>query len=92
MRKTRKITTKITIETERVIVLSPRPGLESWCAACRSGVRRLTVEEAATVAGADSMTIYRRIEAGLIHFSETDAGALLICGSSLERYELKKKE
>ncbi len=40
-------------------------------------------EEAAVLAGVSPRTIYRRVEAGLVHFAESPEGWLLICLSSL---------
>ena len=45
----------------------------------------LTPDEAATIAGLSSRLIYRWIEDGRIHFSETGGGHLLICQSPLPK-------
>ena len=83
MTMTKKTTTKITIETERLLVLSRRRSFESWCPSCGSVVQRLTVDEAAAVARVNSLTVYRWVEAGMVHFDETEAGVPLICAVSL---------
>lgn len=44
----------------------------------------LTPEEAAQLAEITTRTIYRRAEAGRVHFTETADGALLICCNSLD--------
>ena len=74
---------RITIETERLLVLSRRRSFESWCPSCGSVVQRLTVDEAAAVARVNSLTVYRSVEAGTIHFVQTEAGVPLICAVSL---------
>jgi hypothetical protein len=82
MKKTRR--TKITIERERLlIVASGRRRIEGWCEACRAEVKLVGAEEAANVAGLSQRAIFRRIEAGRLHFSETPGGALLVCLNSL---------
>ena len=43
----------------------------------------VTVDEAAVRARVNSLAIYRLVEAGALHFSETTAGALLVCANSL---------
>jgi predicted site-specific integrase-resolvase len=43
----------------------------------------LTPEEAAALAQVSSRTIYRRVEAGELHFAETPEEPLLICLDSL---------
>jgi excisionase family DNA binding protein len=43
----------------------------------------LTADEAATIAKVSSRTIYRRVEAGEMHYTETAEGRLLVCANSL---------
>ncbi|HEY0006107.1 MAG TPA: hypothetical protein VGB17_15110 [Pyrinomonadaceae bacterium] len=82
MKKTRR--TKITVETERLLVVSRGRGqVDGWCEICRAEVRLVGVEEAALVAGLGQRAIFRRIESGRLHFTETSRGALLICLESL---------
>ena len=78
--------TEVTIETERVLVVSRRnssPVL--WCERCAREVMMLTVDEAAMMAHATSRVIFRLAEAGRLHFVETQEGRLLICSNSLEQ-------
>jgi excisionase family DNA binding protein len=82
MTMTKKTTTKITIETERLLVMRSR-NLPSWCPSCGALVQRLTVDEAAAVARVDSMTVYRWVEAGAIHHAQTEGGVPLLCAASL---------
>ena len=79
----KKTTTRITIETERLLVMSRSRNFASWCPSCGALVQRLTVDEAAVVARADSMTVYRWVEAGAIHHAETAGGVPLLCAASL---------
>jgi hypothetical protein len=82
MKKTKKTTTQITIETERLLVVGRR-NVESWCPACGALVQRLTVDEAAADARVDLLTVRHWVEAGTIHFAETETGEPLICAVSL---------
>ena len=76
--------TKITIETDRVMIIRQRRGvIRAWCAGCAGHARLVTVEKAAALAGVSQRTIYRRVEAGKVHFIETPDGVLLICLDSL---------
>ena len=43
----------------------------------------VTADEAAELSGVSPRTIYRRVEAGSLHFAETNEGYLLICTNSL---------
>ena len=77
---------KLTIETERVLILrvgaSERRGK---CEACGKLVRLITVDEAAMLAQVGSRAIYRMVEAEQIHFIETSEELLLICFNSICR-------
>jgi hypothetical protein len=81
-----KKTTKLTIETERLLII--RGGSSHQCArceACGEVVSMVTVDEGAMLAQVGSRTIYRLVEAGKIHFIETRNELLLICFNSLCR-------
>lgn len=55
-----------------------------WCAACAQTVMMLTPEEAATVAGVSTRTIYRWVETDRAHFDEAPDGTLRVCLNSLQ--------
>ena len=78
--------TEIVVELDEVFVIRSRhAGAVAWCAECGDQVQMLTPDQAATIAGLSSRTIYRWIEAREVHFSETSEGYLLICQSSLPK-------
>jgi hypothetical protein len=77
-------TTKLTIETRRVLLIrrvqnSGRLG----CEECDKVVHFVTAAEAATIAETSQRTIYRWADAGMIHFVEPDDDSLLVCFNSL---------
>ena len=79
-----KKTTKLTIETQRVIVI--RRLTEScrvMCEACDEVVSFVTADEAAALARLSARAIYRLIEARKLHFIERAEGSSLICLNSL---------
>lgn len=76
---------EITIETERVMVACNRKPTVIWCDGCAGRVTMLTVDDAATFAGASSRAVYRRVENGQLHFAETPEGRLFVCLNSLSR-------
>ena len=80
----KKNTTRITIETERVLVINRTRNPASWCPSCGARVQRLTVDEAAAITRVDSLTVYRWVEAGAIHHAETEGGVPLLCAVSLK--------
>jgi hypothetical protein len=75
--------TEITIETERMLIVSSPRKANSWCAACNAQAEMVPVDEAAILQGVDLRTIFRWVESGRIHFNETPRGSLLICLRSL---------
>jgi excisionase family DNA binding protein len=81
--RTRK-TTEITIETKRLVVVNySKVSVVSWCPRCSQQTKMITVDEAATVAGVSSRTIYRWADVDTLHFTETSEGRLLICLKSI---------
>lgn len=85
MRRTRKM--RITVENERLLVVSQRQGTESWCEDCHATVRMLSPAEASALAAVSDRTIFRQIESRRLHFTETSEGAVLICLNSLLKQE-----
>ena len=76
---------EITVEKRRLIVLRrQRPSVHDWCADCGEQVAMLTPDQAATIASVSSRMIYRRVEAGEMHYLETPEGHLLVCANSIE--------
>lgn len=76
--------TEITIETERLLVISKRPkGASIWCNRCGDTVPMLTVSEAARIECTTAVAISTLAEAGLLHFAVTAEGRLFICSNSL---------
>ena len=76
--------TEITIETERLLVVGhTTKQATDWCAACGRQVELISADEAAVRARVSSRTIFRWVESGRLHYTETPAGLLLICPYSL---------
>lgn len=73
---------EIVVETERRVTLRRHGAtLSTPCGQCSGPL--IFVEEAVAVTGLSSRAIHRLVEAGEVHFMETDAGALFVCASSL---------
>jgi hypothetical protein len=76
--------TKITVETDRLLVIRRRQRFAlAWCAECAAEVRLATAEEAAVMVGLSLRDLCRRVEEGRLHFRETADGLLWICVNSL---------
>lgn len=83
--------TRVTIQTERLLMMSSSRSLYSLCEACGDEVRMVTVDQAAALTRVYSREIYREVEAGKLHFTEATQGSLLICLNSLNGSNLKLK-
>ena len=81
MTKTRRM--RITIQTERLLVMSYGRSLYSLCVMCGDEVRMVTINQAVLLSRHTAREIFRELEAGMLHFIETTEGAILICFNSL---------
>ena len=90
MTKTKRL--RITIQTERLLVMSHSRSLYSLCVACGDEVRMVTINQAATLARLSSREIYREVEAGMLHFIETTEGSVLVCFNSLNGLNLDRRK
>jgi len=74
---------EITVDTDEVLAIRrPAVVILAWCSKCSARVRMITVDEAAAAASVSPRVIYRRLEAGRIHFTET-IHDVLICANSI---------
>jgi hypothetical protein len=74
---------KVTIESERLLVVIHQKGVKHWCPGCSAGVMMVGVEEAVAIAAVSRRIMLRRIGERRVHFTETTPGEFLICLSSL---------
>jgi hypothetical protein len=76
--------TEIAFELEQVLVVQRRCGSAAgWCAGCAGEVVMLTPDEAASITSATTRGLYRMVDAGMIHFTETESGLIRLCLPSL---------
>ncbi|HMV51883.1 MAG TPA: hypothetical protein PLD20_23290 [Blastocatellia bacterium] len=79
---TKKLTTKIEIETQEVLVIHRSSfAAPPSCPDC-SGNVMLSPEQVADLTGTSQRTIFRWIELGIVHFRETPEGKLYVCVNS----------
>lgn len=95
-----KRTTFIEIETRRSVFLvaAPPPNIVVYCPACGALEMRqpmLTAENAAAFFKISRRAVYRLIEQGAAHFTESANGEVLLCsaslGASLEKSQIEEK-
>ncbi|MGI8639472.1 MAG: hypothetical protein ACR2MG_05900 [Pyrinomonadaceae bacterium] len=68
----------------RYIIRQSAPGRQIACAEC--GDPMLTAEQAANIFGITQRRIFQIIETEAAHFTETEAGAAMICITSLAKF------
>ncbi len=77
-----KRTIEIFVETRRrIVVRQPEATEQVVCPDCNEAM--IGVEAAAALYSINHRTIYRLIENTAAHFAETEAGAVMLCPSSL---------
>jgi hypothetical protein len=77
---------EITVQTSRRLRVSTgRATADALCAECGKKVAMVSAEQAARISGVSTRTIYRWIETGQVHFSETHDGVSLICIESIRQ-------
>jgi len=81
----KKKTARITVETERVLVISGSHAAAAslWCERCQHEVTMFGVDEATAFTGLADRAIFHLAETGAIHFVETAEGKALFCIASL---------
>jgi hypothetical protein len=78
--------TKITIETNSLLVLRGRQLLRAWCPQCGFLAEMIPLHEAGVLSNLPSAEVQAWLESPALHHSTTAAGAELIClGSVLKR-------
>jgi RNA polymerase sigma factor (sigma-70 family) len=83
--------TEITIEIDRTkIVRCGSSSALANCAQCSEKSPLVTPEEAIHLARTSSLSIYREVEAGRVHFIETTQGLLLVCLNSIIQREIEQ--
>ena len=76
--------TRIYIERQRVALISTRRlSATGWCSLCDRNVQFVSAETAAREAQVSVRDIFRSAEQGVLHFTETQDGLLLVCIESL---------
>ena len=72
---------KLTVTKRRFVIRQTPSGKQTACAEC--GEPTLKIGQAAKLLGIKQRQIFQIIETGAAHFTETEAGALMICLNSL---------
>jgi len=76
-------TTRITIETESLLVVRRGKTIVTWCPACCAEVEAMAVEDHSLYEGIPSAVLRQWLATGQLHFWRNDGGPLQICLPSL---------
>jgi len=80
----KKRRTEIAFELEQTMIVKRRSGSASaWCNDCELEVVMLTPDEVASITSTTTRELYRLVDAGIIHFTETQSGLIRVCLPSL---------
>ena len=80
----RRKKTEIIVERDQVLVITRLDHrAPQACAECGEQSQMVSVDDAASIAGLSARAVYRMVETGQVHFSETTEGSLLVCLNSL---------
>ena len=74
---------RITLESERLLVVIHQNGMERWCEECEASVRMVGLEQAMSIADESRSAILHKLEQRQLHFAEIGPAELLICLNSL---------
>jgi len=79
---------KIVVETyQRQIIRLRRKSPGVFCEFCEGKTQMIELNEAALLLSVTILEVFRELESGNIHFSQTETGSLVVCLNSLLRLE-----
>jgi len=83
--------TKITIETDSLLILRGRSSLRAWCPQCAAEGEMIPVEGVGVISNLEPRALEAWLESEEIHRSQTADSAPLICLNSLLKRVQKAK-
>ncbi len=75
--------TKITIETDSLLVLRGRSCARAWCPLCRADAEMIALENVGMISNLDRPALEEWFNSGDLHTSQGNDGSTLICLKSL---------
>jgi hypothetical protein len=75
--------TKITIETESLIVLHGRSSTRSWCPQCAALREMIALDDMGVISNLNRAEVEEWLYSGKLHRLQTPGGTALICLNSL---------
>jgi hypothetical protein len=75
--------TKITIETDSLLIVQSRKSRRGWCPLCAAEGDMIALENAGVISNLDRPALEEWLNSGNLHRSQAADGSVLICLNSL---------
>ncbi len=75
--------TKITVETDSVLILRSRISTRAWCPLCRAEAEMIDLQEAGLISNLDRTALQDWLNSADLHRSQTSDGSAVVCLNSL---------
>jgi len=75
--------TKITIETDSLLILRGRSSLRAWCDRCAAEVEMVALEATGVISNLEQPELEEWLSSGELHRVQATGGSALICLNSL---------
>jgi hypothetical protein len=75
--------TKITIESDSLLILRGRSSARAWCRQCGVEAEMIALENVGVVSNLDRPALEAWLNSGELHRSQADDGSALVCLNSL---------
>lgn len=75
--------TKVTIETDSLLILRGRNSRRAWCTLCAAEGEMIALENAGVISNLDQHALEEWLNSGELHRSQSADGSTLICLNSL---------
>ena len=75
--------TKITIETDSLLILRGRSSTRAWCLQCHADAEMIALENVGVVSNLNRTALEAWLNSGELHRSQAADGSVLVCLNSL---------
>ena len=75
--------TKITVETESLLILRVRSSARAWCPQCQADAEIIALDNVGVISNLDRPAVEKWFNSGELHRSQAADGSALVCLNSL---------
>lgn len=75
--------TRITIETDSLLIVQGRSSLRGWCSRCSAEVDMIALEDTRVISNLEQLELEEWLSSGELHRFQAAGGSALICLNSL---------